>query len=188
MKRLFMRGPLIIALASLSLTGCMSSRITLPEEPEEERVQSEEPPARITTIPVIEYEDPGIKYEFENMLLHHFIVMQDNTASGRFAAKLLDESSTAQLKVKFPAGTYECLVSEKAHDTDHSAFYVYVDGIPYRVYPSNPPLGSWELTTRAPVYFTIDEPRTILVTVQANSEKRLGNTQMMLDFIQFVRR
>ena len=145
-------------------------------------------PPVLTEIPVIEYRTPGIKYEFEFMYLHHFLVLQDDTASGGFCTRLNDEGATAQMKVRLPAGTYECMVSEKAYDTDHSAFYVYIDTKDYRVYPSNPPLNTWELTTRCPIYFTIEEPRTILVTVQANSEKKLGNTQMCLDYIQFVKR
>lgn len=146
------------------------------------------PPPLLTELPVIEYSGVGIKYECESMLLHNFSVFQDLEASGNFAVRLMNEASSARLKVHFPAGTYECLVKEKATDAEHSAFYLYIDSVPYRVYPSNPPLGTWELTTRTPVYFTIDEPRTILITIQANSEQRTGDVGMCLDYIQFVKR
>lgn len=146
------------------------------------------PPPLLTEIPVIEYSGIGIKYECESMLLHHFSVFQDSEASGNFAVRLMNEASSAKLKVQFPAGTYELLVREKASDAEHSAFYVCIDNSPYRVYPSNPPLGTWELTTRTPVYFTIEEPRTLLITIQANSDFRTGDVGMCLDYIQLVKR
>ncbi len=188
-KKALISLPLCILL-SLQIISCKTTKNLETEELDEDGnpVAILPAPPVLTEIPVIEYVEPGIMYEFEHMYLYHFIVIQDETASSKFCTRLNDEGSYAQLKVKLPAGTYECMVSEKAFDTDHSAFYIYIDGIPHRVYPSNPPLGTWELTTRCPIYFTIEEPRTILVTVQANSEKKLGGTQMNLDFIQFVKR
>ena len=170
---------------SLTIFGCKSTDVKEEAQPLQEEIT---PPPLLTELPVIEYQGAGIKYEFESLLLYHFLVYSDSTASGGFAARLLDESSTAQVKIRFPAGTYECLVSEKAFDNANAPFYVYIDNVPYRVYPSDPPLGSWELTTRVPVYFTIEEPRTILITVQANSERKAGATGMNLDYIQFVKR
>ncbi len=169
---------------SLGLFSCSTNKTSAFLEIED----TQELPPVLTELPVIEYQGYGIRYEAESMLLHHFLVVQDKDASGQFAVRLMDETATAKLKVKFPAGTYECLLKEKATDSDHSAFYVYIDNMPYRVYPSNPPLGTWELTTRAPIYFTIDEPRTILITIQANSEKVTGDTGMNIDYIQFVKR
>lgn len=182
-KYLFSAG---IAL-SLFFISCSSAK---PEpKPEVQTFMPDaEPPMVLTELPVIDYTGAGIKYEVESMLLHHFLVMYDENASKKYCARLLDEAATAKLKVRFPAGTYECLISEKALDNDHASFYVFIDGIPYRVYPSDPPLGEWELTTRVPIYFTIDEPRTILIQIQANSPSRLGETGMRLDYIQFVKR
>jgi len=65
---------------------------------------------------------------------------------------------------------------------------VVIDENPYRMYPSNPPLGTFELTTRTPVYFTIDEPRTVLISIQAKAGNKNGDTGMLLDYIQFVKR
>jgi hypothetical protein len=172
----------ICCFAALSFS-CASTKPIEPPKP----VTASEPPL-LTEIPTISYVGAGIKYEFESMYLYHFLVLPDSTASGQYCTQLLDEASTAQVRIKFPSGTYECLVSEKAYDNDHAPFYVFLDDMPYRVYPSNPPLGSWELTTRVPIYFTIEEPRTILVTVQANSPKKNGGTGMNLDFIQFIKR
>ena len=98
------------------------------------------------------------------------------------------DSSSATMKVKFPAGTYECLVKEKASDKNHSAFYISLDGIATRVYPRNPPSGKWELTTRVPVYFTLEESRTLTINITPHSDYEIGSTGMDLDYIQFVRR
>ncbi|MCI5522502.1 MAG: hypothetical protein SO116_07535 [Treponema sp.] len=173
--------------ALLAVSSCASSKQDSSAF-EEVVVPTVPPPPVLTELPVIEYTGAGIKYEIESMLLHQFLVTFDKDASGKYCARLTSEAATAMLKVKFPAGTYECLVREKASDNEHAAFYVYLDGVPYRVYPSDPPLGTWELTTRVPVYFTIDEPRTILVKIQANSERKLGSIGMSLDYIQFVKR
>ncbi|WP_407400902.1 hypothetical protein [Treponema sp.] len=145
-------------------------------------------PPVMETIPVVEYSGIGIKYECETMFLHNSAVLQDNSASGKFCIRLIEDSSSATMKVKFPAGTYECLIKEKASDKDHSAFYVYLDGISTRVYPNNPPSGEWELTTRVPVYFTLEEPRTITVAITPHSDYDTGSTGMDLDYIQFVKR
>lgn len=145
-------------------------------------------PPELTEIPVIEYSGIGIKYECETMYLHNAVVMQDNSASGKFCIRLIEDSSTATMKVKFPAGTYECLLKEKATKKNHSAFYLTLDGLTTRIYPSNPPSGEWELTTRVPVYFTIEEPRTISVTISPHSDFELGSVGMNLDYIQFVKR
>lgn len=179
--------PLALLMIFLSLASFSCASNKQQQFPKGDTVTQPAPPV-LTELPVVSFAGVGIKYEFESMLLNHYVVFPDETASGLYAARLQDETSTAQVKIKFPAGTYECLVSEKTYDNDHAPFYVYLDNMPYRVYPSDPPLGSWELTTRVPIYFTIDEPRTILVTVQANSEKKTGATGMMLDYIQFVKR
>ncbi len=185
LKKIIIQSSVLLSFAILC-ASCASNRVSKNSPAEYEAPV--DPPPLLTELPVIEYSGRGIKYELESMLLYHFIIHSDKTASGGFAARLLDESSTAQLKIKFPAGTYECLLSEKATSSSSSAFYVYVDGIPYRVFPSDPPLGTWELTTRTPIYFTLDEPRTVLITIQANSEHKLGHTGMNLDYIQFVKR
>ncbi len=145
-------------------------------------------PLLLTQMPIIAFTGVGIKYECESLLLEETSVVQDESASSKYAIKIENNASRAQIKIRFPAGTYECLLCEKAYSTAQSAFYVYIDDNAYRVYPSNPPTGNFELTTRAPIYFTIDEPRTILVTIQANSGNKIGGTGMFLDYIQFVKR
>ncbi len=160
-----------------------------PETQAEEEL-AEEPvkPILLTKMPIIAFTGVGIKYECESLLLEETTVVQDESASSKYAIKIENNASRAQIKIRFPAGTYECLLREKAYSTDKSAFYVCIDDIAHRVYPSNPPTGEFELTTRAPIYFTIDEPRTVLVTIQANNGNKIGGTGMFLDYIQFVKR
>ncbi|MCQ2242525.1 hypothetical protein [Treponema sp.] len=182
-----MKNTFKLALAAgtlLSLTSCMSNKksdfLTITDH--------QDLPPMMESVPSIEYKGIGIKYECENMYLHNCAVLQDNGASGKFCIRLIEDSSTATMKIKFPEGTYECLVKEKASNKDHSAFYIYLDGIATRVYPSNPPSGQWELTTRVPVYFTLEEPRTLTVSLSPHSDYDTGSTGMDLDYIQFVRR
>ena len=158
------------------------------EENTDEEAETYVKPLLLTQMPIIAFTGVGIKYECESLLLEETSVVQDESASSKYAIKIENNASRAQIKVRFPAGTYECLLCEKAYSTAQSAFYVYIDDTPYRVYPSNPPTGEFELTTRAPIYFTIDEPRTILVTIQANSGNKIGGSGMFLDYIQFVKR
>lgn len=145
-------------------------------------------PLLVTELPTIAFSGQAIKYECESLYLKNCTVIEDPAASQKYSIRIENESSTAQIKVRFPAGTYECMLSEKALDNDHASFYVYIDDNPHRMYPSNPPLGSYELTTRSPIYFTIEEPRTISVTIRASSSNKKGSTGMYLDYIQFVRR
>ncbi|MBP5357703.1 MAG: hypothetical protein J6Y69_00775 [Treponema sp.] len=145
-------------------------------------------PLLVTELPTIAFSGSAIKYECESLYLNNCTVIEDPAASQKYSIRIENESSTAQIKVRFPAGTYECMISEKAHDNNHASFYVFIDDNPHRMYPSNPPLGTYELTTRSPIYFTIDEPRTILITIRASSSSKKGSTGMYLDYIQFVRR
>ncbi len=132
-------------------------------------------------IPAIAFYGRGVKIEFENMFLNQFSLFDDKEASGGCAAKLDSVSSRAEFSITLPAGRYECLVSEKAFDGDRSSFSVSIGGISYELYPSNPPLGSWELTTRVPVYIDVDEEKAYPVVITS------ATPGMSLDYIQFVK-
>lgn len=176
---------LIFFLFTGFFASCKSTEISFPDTDS----VTLPPPSIMTKLPLIEYSGIGIKYEVESMLLYQYIVFADATASGQYGAKLLDESSTAHVQVYFAEpGTYECMLCQRSLTGKCEPFYVYLDNVPYRVYASDPPTGEWELTSRTPIYFTVEEPRTVLFTIQANSETRLGTTGVNLDYIQFVKR
>ncbi len=136
---------------------------------------------KVTVIPTVRFYGKGVKVEVEAMLLTSFTVFSDAQASAGYAGKLNSSSSSAQFNITLPAGHYECLVSEKAYDNAHAKFSVSIDGVSYTVYPSDPPLGSWELTTRVPVYFDVTAEKTIPVVISSSA------AGMNLDYIQFVK-
>jgi hypothetical protein len=187
MKRAFLCAGAVAALMSIA-AGCVSTKAAAVQSGEEKEEEVVVKPMMLTDLPVVEFSGAGIKYECESMLLSQCVIIQDENASSRYAIRIENAASKAQMKVQLPAGTYECLVSEKAYKSEQSAFYVVIDENPYRMYPSNPPLGTFELTTRTPAYFTIDEPRTVLISIQAKAGNKNGDTGMLLDYIQFVKR
>lgn len=138
-------------------------------------------PILVTTMPVIRFSGRGVKVELEDMLLTNFSLVADGEASSGYAAVLSDASSRAEFSITLPAGRYECLLSEKAVDPAHATVSVRIDEDSYDIYPSNPPLGIWELTTRVPIYLDVPEERPYLITISSAS------AGMSLDYIQFVR-
>ena len=138
-------------------------------------------PILVTTMPVIRFSGRGVKVELEDMLLTNFSLFADGEASSGYAAVLSDTSSRAEFSITLPAGRYECLLSEKAVDPAHATVSVRIDEDSYDIYPSNPPLGIWELTTRVPIYLDVPEERPYLITISSAA------AGMSLDYIQFVR-
>lgn len=124
-----------------------------------------------------------LKIELESMTLTDMPVKTDAKASGGKAVTLASKASLATIKVTLPAGTYEGLVNEFAPAPENDAFYVFFDAIPYRTYPSDPPIGGWELTTRTPMLIVVKAPTTYTVTVKSDSPTRAGDIGMALDYI-----
>lgn len=138
-------------------------------------------PVAVTVMPMISFSGRGVKVEFEEMLLSGFSLFADSDASSGWAARLSTRSSKAEFSISFPVGRYECLLSEKASDAAHATVSVRIGEDSYDTYPSEPPLGTWELTTRAPIYFDIAEEKDYTISVSAAS------SGMSLDYIQFVK-
>lgn len=138
-------------------------------------------PIPVTAMPVIRFSGRGVKVELEDMLLTNFSLFEDRDASSGYAAVLSDASSRAEFSITLPAGRYECLLAEKAVDPAHAAVSLRIDEDSYDIYPSDPPLGIWELTTRVPVYLDVPEERPYLITISSAA------AGMSLDYIQFVR-
>ena len=140
----------------------------------------------VEVLPEITFKGRGVKVEAEQMLLADCSVEKDFLASGIYAVFLDSDSSRACFAITLPAGRYECLACEKAFDTEQSVFHIIINDKAYRVYPSNPPLGSWELTIRTPIQLELEEETRLFVSVQPHSTTARGETGMQLDYLQFV--
>lgn len=150
-----------------------------------------EKPAAATEPPQYTFSGDVLKIELEDMYYDEFLVFADASASGGWAAKLLGTDSFAEAVVTFPAGTYEGLVNEDAPDGNHDAFNVKVGDTFYRCFPSDPPIGTYELTTRTPMKIVFDAETTVTVRIQQNDPNKPnkpGENGMKLDFIQFTKK
>ncbi|MBQ6781747.1 MAG: hypothetical protein IJP62_11050 [Treponema sp.] len=138
--------------------------------------------------PTFTFSGSELKIELEEMYNEEFLVFADAKASGGYAAKLVSEDSIAKAIVVFPAGDYVGLVNEDAPDGNHDAFNVFINDVAYRTFPSDPPIGTYELTTRTPMNLHFDAETTVEVKVQQNDPNRPnkpGETGMKLDYIIF---
>ncbi len=145
-------------------------------------------PKRLTEAPRFDFTGDKLQIETENMYYDDFEVIADKSASGSFALRLESESSWAIAEVNFPAGSYEGLACVSAKDSKHSRFNMYINKDSYLVYGSEPPIGKYELTTRAPASFTFDNPTTATVKIQKNdinNPENNGHTGMTIDYILF---
>ncbi len=141
--------------------------------------------------PKYTFEGSELKIEVENMYNEEFLIFADAKASGGYAAKLVSEESIATAIVTFPAGDYVGLVNEDAPDGNHDAFNVFIDDVAYRTFPSDPPIGTYELTTRTPMNLHFDAETTVTVKIQQNDPNRPnkpGETGMKLDYIIFQKK
>ncbi len=148
-------------------------------------------PVRATEAPKYTFSGTELKIEVENMFYDEFLVFADAKASGGYAAKLLNPDSWAECEVTFPAGTYEGLVNEDAPDGNHDAFNVVVGETYYRTFPSDPPIGTYELTTRTPMKVVFDADTTVKVRIvqnDPNKPNKPGENGMKLDYVVFTKK
>ena len=141
--------------------------------------------------PKYTFEGSELKIELENMYNEEFLIFADAKASGGYAGKLVSEESIATAIVTFPAGDYVGLVMEDAPDGNHDAFNVFINDTAYRTFPSDPPIGTYELTTRTPMNLHFDAETTVTVKIQQNDPNRPnkpGETGMKLDYIIFQKK
>lgn len=157
-------------------------------------------------IPTFEFEGGGIKIEAENMRLEGFntddeesIFYIDKDASGKKSVAVPPSASdrSASVKVIIKEGTYELLAAEKAFQNANAVFKISAKGtkenneeglsLSGAFYPSNPPLGYYELTTRSPITFTLKEKQEIVFTLYFPKEKNQGLKPTYLDYIQIVK-
>lgn len=145
-------------------------------------------PKRLKEAPKFDFEGDKLQIELENMYYDGFDVIVDESASGSFALRLENDSSWAIAEVNFPAGSYEGLANVLATDMRHNRFNLYINKDSYLIYGSEPPVGKYELTTRAPASFTLDQPATVTVKIQQNdlnNPANNGHNGMTIDYISF---
>ena len=145
-------------------------------------------PKRLTEAPRFDFTGNKLQIETEAMYYDGFEVIADSSASGSFALRLEKDSSWAIAEVNFPAGSYEGVANVLAPDSKHSRFNLYINKDSYLVYGSEPPIGKYELTTRAPASFTFDKPTTATVKIQqndVNNPANNGHNGMTIDYISF---
>lgn len=181
----------LAAIATVAMfASCGSSEAPAASEAAAAPAASEKP-AAATEAPKYTFSGDVLKIELENMYYDEFLVFADASASGGWAGKLLGPDSFAEAIVTFPAGTYEGLVNEDAPDGNHDAFNVVVGDKYYRTFPSDPPIGTYELTTRTPMKLVFDAETTVSVKIvqnDPNKPNKPGENGMKIDFIQFTKK
>lgn len=146
------------------------------------------PPVRATEAPKYEFSGEKLQIEAEDMYYDAFQLVGDANASKSYALKLLNDSSWAIAEVNFPAGSYEAVANVLALDSNHARFNLYINKDTFLIYGSEPPIGKYELTTRAPASFTLDSPATVTVKIQQNDVRNPANNGqngMTIDYISF---
>ena len=145
-------------------------------------------PKRLAEAPKFDFTGNKLQIELENMYYDGFELIADKTASGAYALKLTNDSSWAIAEISFPAGSYEGLANVYAPDSSHSRFNLYINSDSYLVYGSEPPIGKYELTTRALASFTLDQPTTVTLKIQKNdlrNPENNGQDGMTVDYVLF---
>ncbi len=185
---------LFAAVASMAmLASCGSSGEAAAAAPAESAAVSTPRPAAPDSIPTFEFTGDKLVIQVEEMLTEEMYISSSTKpeCSNGWYATIANTESVAECLVKFPAGTYEGLVNEDAPDGNHDAFNVCIDGVYYRTFPSDPPIGTFELTTRTPMKLVFDQEKTVKVQIvkdDPNKPNKPGETGMALDFIQFTKK
>lgn len=175
---------LCIALLAVLFIGCASEPA---EAPAAEAAAPAAPAAPVmaetTPVKTVAFSGTELKLELEDMSLTNCEVYDDAKASGGKAIKLVKDDSTAKIMVTLPKGEYTGLVNENSPGGWADAFYVFLNDKAFRCYPSDPPIGDWELTERVPMAITVDADTTFELTVTPHSPARKGELGMGLDYI-----
>lgn len=156
-------------------------------------------------IPSFEFTGGGIKIEAEDMLLESGgkVLPQKEKLEEVTAGRLFDMNAsahasllvspyapacTAKAIVTLDAGTYEIMACEKAFNNKFATIKMALEGIQHNFYPSNPPLGYYELTTRCPCTITLEEKQTVSMELYFPTVKNAkGYKPLCLDYIQIVK-
>ncbi len=193
------------ASVTLALTGCASTAkppVSQAQDSATEASQAEnagtdsgtesqtvqEAEETVTEPPVFVFSGGGIKCELEKFFLTNGEICEDENASGKKAVRLDSSSSYASAFVTLQKGKYELLLSEKAFHNKYAEFSLKAGEKTYKIYPSKPPLGFYELCIRTPVYIETEETKSFELTISYLGSKAQDSASgSLLDFIQIVR-
>ncbi|MCM1321417.1 MAG: hypothetical protein NC041_05750 [Bacteroides sp.] len=182
-KLLAILGGGILAFAA---AGCASNKVApAPAEeaapaPAEAAAPSIAPTTEVKTVV---FSGKELKISIADMSLTNCEIVPDPKAMNGKAVRLLGDDSTAKINITIPKGEYTGLVNENAPDGAHDAFYVQLGETYFRCYPSDPPIGDYELTERNPMAIDIAEDATLEMIVQPHSPSRKGEFGMLLDYV-----
>lgn len=197
---------LLISLAILSLGSCATSKnifqtenvptdfenlLEIVDESQQDEVSQIDEQEKIFTLL-----HRGLKIEAEEMDLVGCNIFDDGFASNKMSVAF-EKDSKASTKIILPTGEYEILFSQKAFSTSGSHIKVTVEQLHgdneiyksiYETYPSEPPLGRWEMTVRKPIFIANENPSSPLtITVEAMEWDKKSSKEFYLDFFQVVR-
>ena len=174
MMKKYLAAPICLFLLLTGFTSCVTTgkgSAKLPVSPSE--------------VPSFSTDGRALKVEAENMKFSECTPKADEDASRGFCLEMKKKSASAEATVTLGAGRWEILIAEKAFETDKSFMTLMCGKDGYRIYPSNPPLGCFELTTRCPVYLDLKESQDIKIKVTPFQEK--DKCLFSFDYIQFVK-
>ncbi len=161
-----------------SFFSCATNNIEKTETVEKKVKETQE-----NSSPVIGLKTRGLKCEIEDMVLENCSPESDESASGKKCVRF-SNNSKARIDIELPEGKYELLFSQKAFSTAGSHIQVTLNEDMYDTYPSEPPLGAWELTIRKPIVFFNEKPRTVSLSI---SKKESPGQDFFVDYFQIVR-
>ena len=168
--------------------GITGGNIIAQETPDDEEILAEaenKKEEETESRHILKFTGRGIKCEIEDMVLECCEITDDENASGQKSVRM-GTKSKAGVDINFPSGRFEILFSQKAYQTPGSRFYAIVDGKRYRCNPSEPPLGTWELTVRTPVVLEIPEPATVSISIECDGSYAYS-WDFFLDYMQAVK-
>lgn len=143
-----------------------------------------------TTTPKRTFSGSSLKIELEDMNTN-FKIIDDTAASGGKSGILVDENSSAEAIITFPAGSYTGYVYLKAPNSDSDAFYVKFGDGHFRVYADDPPPAGYAKASRTPIELSCDRDVTVRMTITQHSEKfpnKPGETGMYIDYVEFTKK
>ena len=143
-----------------------------------------------TTTPKRTFAGSSLKIELEDMNTN-FRIINDTAASGGKSGILVDENSSAEAIITFPAGSYTGYVYLKAPNSDSDAFYVKFGDGHFRVYADDPPPAGYAKASRTPIELSCDRDVTVRMTITQHSEKfpnKPGETGMYIDYVEFTKK